>query len=90
MSVFVDLKPDNVQGLARLASVCFQMESDYQALDAARRCLKLDPKNAVAKSIIGRIEARQAKERADEVIKPKLVADAGGLSFDFDNNPFIW
>jgi len=87
LATFSHKHPDHVQGLARLAAVCFQLKSDALASDVAERCLELEPNNAVAKSILSRLKA---KDKADNRLSPETIIEVGGLRLDLDSTPIAW
>ena len=86
LSRFSQKEPKNVNGLARLAAVCFHLENDAPAADAAERCLELDPNNPVAKSIQGRLKAR----RTAVDLPPDVLTNVGGLTLDLGTAPLTW
>ena len=90
LAAFTELKPDNAQGWARLSSVCFQNENDEMALKAAEKCLDIEPNNAVAKSILGRVEAKMAREGRSKPSGQDMVVEIGGLTLDLDSSPISW
>ena len=87
LATFVQKNPENAMGLARLASVCFQTGDFSMAASMADSCLKLDPKNAIAKSIYKRAHDRLAKE---STLNIGSVIESGGLQLDFDIAPVSW
>ena len=85
LQTFTGHEPGNVNGLARLAAVCFQLERDEEAAEAVGRCLELDPNHPVARSIKNRLAARLPK-----LPEMAAVAGAGGLSLDLAAAPLAW
>lgn len=90
LATFSHKHPDHVQGLARLAAVCFQLKSDALAADVAGRCLELEPNNAVAKSILSRLKAKEEREKAEDKLNPEAVIEVGGLRLDLNATPIAW
>lgn len=90
LQTLTEMKPNCAPALARLSAVCFQVESDELALDAAWRCLEIEPNNAVAKSIVSRIEAKGAKTGAAKQPESELVVESGGLQLNLEVNPISW
>ncbi|MDR0882447.1 MAG: glycosyltransferase [Candidatus Adiutrix sp.] len=90
LATFCHKNPEHGHGLARLASVCFQLKSEAMASDVAQRCLQLEPGNAVARSILSRIQAQAAKEEADNRVMPEAIIDVGGLRLDLNATPIAW
>jgi tetratricopeptide (TPR) repeat protein len=85
LKTFTRHEPENINGLARLAAVCFQLERDNEAAESIERCLELDPNNPVAKSLKGRL-ANRLPETAPEI----AAAGLGGLNLDLGAAPLAW
>ncbi len=90
LATFSHQNPEHVGGLARLAAVCFHLKSENLAADVAGRCLELDPNNAVAKSIQGRIRAQAAKAAEENRLVPEAIVEVGGLRLDLNATPIAW
>jgi len=93
LATFSHQHPDSVVALARLSSVCFNLKSDALAQDVAERCLALEPNNAIAKSILNRLKAKEAKAAQDAVdgkVNPEAIIDIGGLRLDLNATPISW
>jgi glycosyltransferase involved in cell wall biosynthesis/tetratricopeptide (TPR) repeat protein len=54
---FVTIKEEHSGAWGRLSSIHFNLGEETLAREAAEKCLALDPRNPVAKSILGRIKA---------------------------------
>lgn len=91
LSTFNHKNPESAMGLARLASVCFQLKKAFLASDMAARCLTFDPSNPVAKSILDRVKKMEEAEAAQVAAPaPAAVVDSTGLRLDMDVAPMIW
>ena len=86
LKTFTEQEPGDVNGLARLAAVSFQLGRDEEAAEAVGRCLELAPDHPVAKSLKSRLAAR-LPETAPEIA---AVAGPGGLSLDLAAAPLTW
>lgn len=87
LSAFSHQNPESVIGLARLASVCFQLKNEALAADMAGRCLELDPANPIARSIMSRV---RKNEEAAVLPEAEAVVGLGGLRLDMDIAPISW
>jgi glycosyltransferase involved in cell wall biosynthesis/tetratricopeptide (TPR) repeat protein len=72
---FLGHKPEHSVGWGRLSSIYFSLGENFLATEAAEKCLKLDPKNQVAKSILSRVNS--GRERLRHAVAPELEAEAG-------------
>ncbi len=90
LATFAHANPDHAMGLARLAAVCFNLKSDALAKETAQRCLAMDHTNAVARSILNRVEASEAKKAEESKLSTSTVVEVGGLRLDLDSSPISW
>ena len=83
--------PQHIMGLARLSAVCFNLNSDTMAQEMAERCLKLDPGNAIAKSILGRLQSRPQVALEDDLSQQQeMVVDISGLPQGGSGSSLSW
>ncbi|MDR2340071.1 MAG: glycosyltransferase [Deltaproteobacteria bacterium] len=79
---FLGHRPDHSVGWGRLSSIYFNLGEKFLATEAAEKCLALDPKNQVAKSIMSRINSgREMPKPAHAVVE----SGANGLTIDTSN-----
>jgi glycosyltransferase involved in cell wall biosynthesis/Flp pilus assembly protein TadD len=90
LSKFSQQNPQHVQALARLAAVCFHLESDHLAAEVTGRCLELDPQNPIARSIADRLKSRAQKAEAEKEMASQAIIDVGGLRLDLEAAPIAW
>jgi tetratricopeptide (TPR) repeat protein len=90
LATFSHKNPEHAAGLARLAAVCFNLNSDAIAKDVALRCLELEAFNPIARSIVDRLDSREARAREEGRAEVKTVADIGGLRLDLEAMPITW
>ncbi len=87
--VFHKQFPEHVQTLARLSAVCYQLKSDAVAEEMAKRCLELEPNQAMAKSILGRLKSRKDVSLPEGELSGAMV-EIGGQNIKLDNQPLAW
>ncbi|MDR1487903.1 MAG: glycosyltransferase [Deltaproteobacteria bacterium] len=97
LKTFVLHNENHSGALGRLASIHFNLGEDYLAKEAALKANELDPNNPVAKSILDRIAAKEAKENQHQA--PSISEGENGLTLDLnsdilpglmDNSPIAW
>jgi tetratricopeptide (TPR) repeat protein len=88
LQTFTGHEPGNVNGLARLAAVYFQLERDEEASEMVERCLELEPNHPVARSLRSRLALRLPEGGRRPEIPP--AASPGGLSLDLTAVPLSW
>jgi tetratricopeptide (TPR) repeat protein len=87
LQTFIRHEPGNINGLARLGAVCFQLGRDEEAAEMVGRCLELDANHPVAKSLKSRLAGRLPET------PPEIAATAGqggGLSLDLTTAALTW
>jgi tetratricopeptide (TPR) repeat protein len=80
MKDFLSHRPEHSVGWGRLCSVYYNLGEKALALEAAEKCLALDPRNPVAKSILSRINSGR------ELPKPASQVEAGENGLTIDTN----
>jgi tetratricopeptide (TPR) repeat protein len=93
---FLSHHPEHSTGWGRLCSVYYNLGEKYLATEAAEKCLKLDPKNPVAKSIMSRINS--GKDLPNPTAAAKVEAGTNGLTIDtstalanlLDTTAIVW
>ena len=87
LKAFTGYAPGDINGLARLAAVCFQLGRDEEAAEMVGRCLEMDPNHPVAKSLKSRLAERLPEETPPEIA---AAVGPGGLSLDLAATPLSW
>jgi len=92
LQTFITHAPENVNGLARLAAVCFQLGRDEESAEMVNRCLELDANHPVAKSLKSRLADRLPEVTPETETPPEIAATAGqgGLSLDLTATALTW
>jgi tetratricopeptide (TPR) repeat protein len=90
LRTFVSLKPDHSGAWGRLSSVHFNLGEEALAREAAEKCLSLDPKSPVAKSILSRIKQGRIPKAEAPAVQVVPEAQAEVLPALLDQTAIVW